>query len=449
MTRRSTTILVVDPDSESTRALIAFLRGQGWSVILAGDHEAAARGIARERIDALVCELRSPRIDGLAVLDLALQRAPSVVAVFVHEHPELPLAIEAMRRGAWDVLPQPASQDQLLATLTRGLEHQRLAQRVVAMEGQLDRRFGIGALTGRSRAIRRVSDSVRRVGPTRATVLIEGEDGTGKSVVARAIHRQSPRREAAFLWVPCGAQDAGAVEAQIFGFEAAGHEPVLGAYEKADGGTLFLDEVEHLSPSAQARLLRALQERNVERVGGQGPIRADVRLIVATESDLAAAVTQQRFRDDLLYRIGMVRITMPPLRERAEDMPLLVERFLRDLAREHHRRVRGVTPGVMERLRAHDWPGNVRELRDTLEAMLVVSPGGRSLELASLPGSLRASEPALGHLQISVGMTVDEAERALIEATLRRVDGRKPEAADMLGIGLRTLYRKLERYGLA
>ena len=448
MPRRSATILVVDHESEPTRALLALLRKQGWSVVWVPDSEGAANALAHERIDALVCELRSARIDGLAVLELALQRGRGVVAVFVHEDPELPLAIEAMRRGAWDVLPKPASQEQLLASLIRGLEHQSLAQRVVAMESQLDRRFGLKTLTGRSRAIRRVSDQVRRVGPTRATVLIEGEDGTGKSVVARAIHRQSLRREEPFLWVPCGALDPAAVEAQLFGTESALADAQSGAYEKADGGTLFLDEVEHLSPSAQARLLRALQERAVERVGGREAIRADVRLVVATETDLGAQVTAGHFRDDLLYRIGMVRIIMPPLRERAEDLPLLVERFLRDLAREHHRRVRGVTPGVMERLRAHLWPGNVRELRDTLEAMLVVSPGGRLLEMAALPAGLRASEPPEGQLQVTVGMTVEQAERALIEATLRRVGGRKPEAAEMLGIGLRTLYRKLERYGL-
>ena len=448
MPRHSATLLVVDPESESTRPLLAFLRRQDWSVVWVPDGEAAANALAHERIDALICALRAPRIDGLTVLALARERDPDVVVVFVHEDPELPVALEAMRRGAWDVLPRPTSQEQLLASLQRGLAHQDLAKRVVAMQGQLDRRYGLKALTGRSRAIRRVFDQVRRIAPTRATVLIEGEDGTGKSVVARALHRQGPRRDEPFLWLACGSMDPAALEEQLFGLETPGEPPQRGAYEKADGGTLFLDEVEHLPASAQARLLRALQERTIKRVGGRESVRADVRLLVASEVDLNDEVAAKRFREDLFYRIGMVRIVVPPLRERQEDLPLLVERFLKDLAREHHRRTRGVTPGVMERFRAHLWPGNVRELRDTLEAMLVVSPGGGLLEVSALPAALRGAELVTGRIPVSVGMTIDEVERALIVATLTQTQGRKPEAAEMLGIALRTLYRKLDRYGL-
>jgi DNA-binding NtrC family response regulator len=328
----------------------------------------------------------------------------------------------------------------LVALLERGLGRPR---RPAAREGAA----GTGApgaepFQGRSRAIARVMDQVRHFATTHSTVLIEGETGTGKELAALAIHAHSPRRDRAFVAVDCAAGPAQTLERALFGTAA---EP--GRIEQAEGGTLFLDDVGAASPAVQVRLLRLVQERAFERVGGRDTRRADVRVISASRRDLDAQVRAGAFRDDLHQRLSVVRIVMPPLRERREDIPVLVAGFLRDLNRTHRPRVRGVTRGVLERLERHAWPGNVRELRDTIERMAAAAPGGRPLDLADLPAALRGESEG-ERIEIAPGMTVEEAERLLIAATLAHAGGDKPRAAAMLGIGLRTLYRKIRTYGI-
>jgi DNA-binding NtrC family response regulator len=366
-----------------------------------------------------------------------------------------------MRQGAADFQVKPLNLEKLLAVIRHGLEHQALAARVAEMEAQLDARFGYEALTGRSRSLQRVLEQVRHIAPTRATVLIEGETGTGKGLLAQAIHQNSPRKGERFVWVSCGALVPEAIEGELFGLEPgafAGSGPQKpaaataagspGRFEQADGGTLFLDEVGELPPSAQVRLLRVLQDRSFERAGGTGTLRADVRLIAATSRDLTPDVQAGRFRADLYERLSVVRVQTPPLRERREDIPLLVEAFLREFNREHGRRVTGITRGALERLMRHPWPGNVRELKNTLEGMVVFAQGRRALDLSDLPDPLREAESAGERLELAVGMTVEEAERRLIAATLSHAGFDKPRAAAMLGIGLRTLYRKIKQYAL-
>ncbi|MBI1799586.1 MAG: sigma-54-dependent Fis family transcriptional regulator [Candidatus Eisenbacteria bacterium] len=306
-------------------------------------------------------------------------------------------------------------------------------------------------MDSRSRAMQRVVEQVRQVAATRAPILIQGEPGTGKALLAETLHHESPRRAEPLVWLDCGALPAPLIERELFGAEAGveGETDLrIGRFELADRGTLFVDDVDLAPPAAQVRLLRALQDRAFERVGGTRSLRTDVRLIAATSADLEAEVAAGRFREDLCARLSLVRIQMPPLRERSEDIPVMVAVFVREFNREHGRRVSGVTPGALERLVQHARPGNVRELRNTIEGMVVFTEGRRPLDLSDLPQALRAAAGEGEGRSLAAGMTVEEAERALIVLTLRHTGFDKTRAAAMLGIGLRTLYRKIKRYGL-
>ena len=441
-------MLVVDRESGATKSLLAFLRGHDLEVVWARDGESGYNALDATRVDCLVTELRVHRIDGVALLRRAHERNPEVCAVLIAEGADVDMAVEAMRQGAADFQVKPLNHEKLLAVLRQGLERQALAARVAEMEAQLDERFGLERLTGRSRAIVRVMEQVHHIASTRATVLIEGETGTGKGLVAQAIHRLSPRKDERFVWVNCGALAEGVIESELFGHERGAFTGASalrrGRFELADGGTLFLDEIGELPPTVQVKLLRVLQDRSFERVGGSETMRVDARLVAATNRDLAAEVQGGRFREDLFYRLGVVRIGMPPLRERPEDIPLLVEGFIREFDREHGRKVTGITRGVLDRLVRYPWPGNVRQLRNTVEGMVVFAEGRRALDLSDLPDALREVESAGEKLELRVGMTVAEAERQLVAATLRHCGNDKPRAAAMLGIGLRTLYRKLK-----
>jgi len=319
-----------------------------------------------------------------------------------------------------------------------------------ATQGPRDERRGLERLIGHSRAIARVIEQARHIASTRATVLIEGEAGTGKGLVARAIHEEGPRGSAPFVRVRLDTLAADVVEGELFGSERAApaDAPRRGRFESADGGTLYLDEIGDAPPAVQVKLLRAIQDRTFERVGGTETLKSDVRLIAGTRRELAADVRSGRFREELYYRLGGVKVRMPPLRERREDIPLLVESLLGDFNREHGRRVTGITRGALDRLIAHAWPGNVRELENAIEGMVVFARGRRALDLSDLPEWLRDLETEAPRLELAVGMTVDEAERQLIAATLRHTGHDKPRAAAMLGIGLRTLYRKIKQHGI-
>lgn len=434
--------LVVLRGPEAGRSLAAFLDAHGFDGVCVRDTQSALNVLDRERVDGLVCEARAPRLDGLAVLARARERQPAVCAVMLANAETRAIALESVRRGAYDFQVEPVDREKLLATLRLGLQHLRLAERVVEMEDRLDRQFGMRALTGHSRAIQRVRDQVRHLAATRAPVLLEGEVGTGKSVVARALHHNGPRRERRFERVRCGELPGPVLEVELFGAESPG---ARGALERADGGTLFVDEVDRAPVAVQVRLLRFLQDRAVERVGGSQVRRADVRVVAASDGELSDAVRAGRFRDDLYDQLAVTRVQLPPLRERLEDLPLLVEELVRGANREHARRVPGLTRGALDRLERHAWPGNVSELKNVIDGMVATARGRRPLGPESLPDAIRGARGG-ELLGITVGMTREDAERRLFEATLEHTRGDKRRAAEVLGIGLKTLYRRIERW---
>jgi len=442
----SNTVLVIDVDA--ARSLIPALRDQGFEVLTARDDEHALHTLDEAPIACLVTPLAGPRLDGMKLLRHARARDPeAIVIVLADESAAVERVADAVREGAYDVLPLPAHAGRVLALVERGFAHRRLAARVADMEIDLEGRLRLGGLDGRSRAVARVLDQIRTAGASRAPVLIEGEDGTGKSLVALSLHAHSELRDQRFLRLHCGSLPADELERELFGEEADGGRSRPGRVELADGGTLFLEEVGEAPPRAQLRLLRLLQDRESERVGGSVTRRIIVRLVCSTSRDLAGEVAAGRIRADLLERIAVVRIAVPPLRERREDVPFLVQAAIRSFNREHGRRITGITRGALERLVQHGWPGNVRELRTAIEGMVVAARGRRRLDLSDLPPALRDAGPRGEDLRLAVGMTIEEVERQLLLATLIATGNDKRRAASMLGIGLRTLYRKIARYG--
>lgn len=445
MPRTALTVLVADRDDAAARALVAFLRQQEFAVIVTHEQATALAALDAEPVDCLVAALHDRRIDGVQLLAHARLRHPHLAAVLLTDAPDQARAVEAMRRGALDVQTRPVQLEWLLAALQRGLEHRALADRVADMEGLLARQLGLEALSGRSRASARVQAQVRQVAATQAPVLIQGENGAGRSVVARAIHWSGPRRDARFVSVACEALPESLADSELFGTQA-GDVVRPGRVELAEGGTLFLEEVSGLTLGPQRRLMRVLQRRAFERMGGAETIRADVRILASTRFDLQGEVAAGRFRGDLYEALSALRIEVPPLRERREDIAPLAEGLVREAARAQGRRAPALSAGLLERLTTYDWPGNVRELKHVIEDLVLVSKGQRVLEVAALPAVLRAKhEAALG---ISVGMTQAEAERRLITATLAHAGGDKRRAAATLGMPLRTLYRRLTEYGL-
>ena len=445
--------LLVDKEGDQTIALREFLDELGLEVLWAKDGEAAYNILDSQRVDVLISELKVHRIDGMRLLVVARERNPEVCAVLLATEGDIPLATEAMRQGAYDFQLKPINYPKLGAVIQRGVSHQRVVFRVSELSERLDKKFGFASLIGNTPEIAALTGRIRQIARTSATVLITGETGTGKELVAQAVYQHSGRRSEPLVKLNCAALAEGVVESELFGHERGAFTGAVerrrGRFELADGGTLFLDEIAELSLRTQAKLLRVLQNGEFERVGGHETLRVDARVLCATNRDLRADVAAGRFREDLFFRLNVVTLHLPALRERRADIPLLIRAFIDEFNERHGRRVTGVTRGALHELLAYPWPGNVRELRNVLEGMVVFAEGKRPLEVADLPADLVDRGTQAASLGVSVGMSMADIEKRAIQATLQYSGGDKKQAAAILGIGLRTLYRKIKEYGIA
>ena len=442
-------ILVVDDDAVARQLLADALRKDGYDVEVAGGG-ADALALGREkRFDVVLTDIRMGEVDGLAVLREFRQRSPETAIVLLTAFGSMDGAVEAIKQGAYDYLAKPFKKEEIRLVVKRSLEHSRLVRENARIREELRERQG-SPLIGSSPAMLEVYKLIARVSSGRSTVLLEGESGTGKELVARAIHANSPRRDRPFVPVNCAALTETLLESELFGHEKGAFTGAVaakrGQFEAADQGTLFLDEIGDIGPALQVKLLRVIQEQEVRHVGGTAAVKVDVRIIAATNRDLARMVKDGKFREDLFYRLNVVRIVLPPLRERREDIPMLAHHFLQKVATANDQPVRGFVPDTMARLACYHWPGNVRELENVIERMVSLAPGPLIMP-DDLPDAVRNAEtaPAVGD---ESQLTLDEVEKRHLSRVLRETGGNKVRAARILGIDRRTLYRMAERFGI-
>ncbi len=458
MTEKEVHLLLVEDEPELRAATAERLVEQGFRVVQAESGEEALDRLADFAFDVIITDLRLPGIDGTEVIQKTLERYPDIVGVVVTGYGTVKDAVEAIKRGASDFITKPFQFDQLLHILTSSLEQRRLKSENAYLRSQLEERYRFEGIVGRSQPMRRLFDVLETVAGTASTILVTGETGTGKELVARAIHHNSPRKSHRFVALNCGAIPENLLEAELFGHVRGAFTGAVatrpGRLEQANGGTLFLDEIGSMSAGLQAKLLRALQEREFERVGDTHSIRVDVRVIAATNSDMEQMVEDGTFRKDLYYRLHVIPIHLPPLRERRDDIPLLVKSLLHKLGAlvDPPRSDVVFSQEAMRRLMAYDWPGNIRQLENIIERALALTPGRDQLDISDLPDDFGSGTTQLSSVDISLpdeGIDlqryVHDIERELIRLSLDRSGGNKQKAAQLLNIKRTTLIEKAKR----
>jgi two-component system nitrogen regulation response regulator NtrX len=446
-------LLVVDDENGIRSALIQVFEYEGHEVRGAEDGVRGVEAVREFRPDVVFLDVKMPGLDGLDVLARLREFDPGIPVIMISGHGTIDTAVEATRKGAYDFLEKPLDTDRLLVTLRRALELRGLTQSMADLRSQVESRYEI---VGTSYPVRLVLERIERVAPTEARVLVTGENGTGKELVARAIHRLSSRAEAPFVEVNCAAIPAELIESALFGHIKGSFTGAVadhaGKFEQADGGTLFLDEIGDMSSDAQAKVLRALEQGVVTRVGGTRAIQVDVRVIAATNKDLERLIDQGDFREDLFYRLNVVPIHMPPLRERRDDIPMLVQHFTDIMTRREGMAPRSFETAALDRLRALSWPGNVRELRNTVERLLILAAGDAvRTEDVDMLAIGRSAAGGLGGELLSTGSFTefkDGAERVYILQKLRENDWNVAETARRIDMPRSNLYKKIEKYGL-
>ncbi|MBX3469745.1 MAG: sigma-54-dependent Fis family transcriptional regulator [Planctomycetes bacterium] len=452
-------VLLVDDDPKLLRLVQLELSEEGLETITAATGAEALRRLEEEEPTTVVLDLQLPDVHGKALLERLAGGWPRVPVVVLTAEGAIQEVVDCMRLGAVDFVQKPFDRERLITSIKNAQARGALEARVSALTRELRRGEGFAAILGESAALRRTVDLLQRASESDVTVLLEGESGTGKEVAARAVHAEGARRSGPFVAVNCGAIPAGLIESELFGHERGAFTGASatrqGCFEQADGGTIFLDEVGELRPDLQVRLLRVLQDRAVQRVGGSRPRRVDARVVAATNRQLDAMVAERAFREDLYYRLAVFPVRLPPLRERAGDVLLLAQAFVRRFAHGHARPIRGITPEACRALEGYRWPGNVRELENVLERAVILEDGD-AISLGSLPdaivcaldGRAAAAEPAAPAGAADI-RPLDDEERRVIQRALELTGWNVKEAAERLRIGRATIYRKIERYGLS
>jgi two-component system response regulator HydG len=452
--RNNNSVLVVDDDPAHRTMLRTLLTGWGYAIDEADDGSAAIERVHERAFDLIMMDIRMVKVSGLEALAEIKALNPAIPIIIMTAYSSVETAVEALKSGAYDYLTKPLDFDELRLVMERAMEHTHLREENRLLRETLGSHFDTQHIIGRSAPMMRLMETVAQVAPSEATVLITGESGTGKEMIAGAIHFNSPRKDGPFVKINCAAITETLLESELFGHEkgafTGAHRQKEGRFRQAHGGTLFLDEISEMSLAMQVKLLRVLQEREITRVGGEEVIKVDVRIIAATNTDLAREIEEGRFREDLYYRLNVVALEMPPLRERREDIPLLAQHFLEALSRDNRKDIKGFTPQAMDRLMKYDWPGNVRELMNAVERGVVLSRSEYlDEEVLSLISSDESSSQDISSGDgLNADMPLDEVEKASILKTLESAGGNKSEAARRLGITRRTLHKRLKLYGV-
>ena len=445
-------ILIVDDEPSHQLMLRAHLKS-GYDVSEAADGFQAVEAVKKQFFDLVLMDIRMPGMDGLEALRQIKAISHGIVVFIMTAFQSVETAREALRQGASDYIVKPVDAEELLANIEREFSYQALRRENTLLKERLGEQFAKSNIIARSPKMREVLENIALIAPSDATVLILGESGTGKELIANLIHERSPRAKKPFIKLNCAALTDALLESELFGHEkgsftgATGRKP--GRFELANGGSFFLDEVGEMSPTTQVKLLRVLQEQQFERVGGTEPITVDIRIIAATNKKLLEEVEASRFREDLYYRLNVVPIQLPPLRERREDLPPLAEYFLKFYAEKNHREIRQILPEVLDVMMRYHWPGNVRELENTIERGVIIARS-EYLTLDELPPNIRKiAESTTGYgSEVTVGSTIKEMESKFIARTLASVDGNRTRAAKLLGIARKTLQNKMREYKL-
>ena len=444
------TILIIDDEKNIREGLGAAFEMEGYEVRLAANGKEGLDLIAKGDIDLVITDLRMDGISGEEVLRRVTTETPGIPVIVLTGHGSIDAAVDAMRNGAYDFLTKPLNLDRLSMLVKRALERRELSLQHTQLKAEVSSAHTLDNMIGKSGEMQKVFTLIKKVAPTKASVLITGESGVGKELVADAIHNLSPRSAHEMIKVHCAALSETLLESELFGHEKGAYTGAekmqKGRFELAHESTIFLDEIGEVNASVQVKLLRVLQDHKIIRVGGEKTIDIDVRVIAATNRDMEKEVKEGRFREDLYYRLNVVHIAVPPLRERRDDIPLLLNAFLKEYAKENGKNVTGIDNRARALLYKYDWPGNIRELRNCIESAVVMC-GGNEITPEDLPPTVSASIAAPS-ITIPVGTTLDDAEKAIICENLAANKGNKSKTADILGIGRKTLHRKLQEYGV-
>jgi two-component system response regulator HydG len=443
------TILIVDDEKSHRLMLRAHLEREGFQIVEASDGHEAVERVNERSFDLVLMDIRMPTMDGIEALKRIQEAAAATPVIMMTAYGSINSAVEALKAGAADYLTKPLDMDELIFKAKKALHYRQLEEENILQKERLGMRFDFSSIIGTSPAMKKLFETLSMAAPTEATVLLLGESGTGKELVANAIHQNSPRNDKPYVKVNCAALPETLLESELFGHEKGAFTGAIntkkGRFERANGGTLFLDEIGEMSPPTQTKILRVLQERELEAVGGTKTIKVDVRIIAATNKDLAEEVKKVRFREDLYYRLNVVPITIPPLRERTEDIPLLAEHFLRIYSEKNKRKFKGFDPRVMDAFISYSWPGNVRELENIVERIVIMSRED-TITLEDLPSGIAGPQGEGDWTPPPTSLR--DVERETILKTLHQTGGNRTHAAQILGITRKTLHNKIKEYGL-